>query len=63
MKTIAIVHVFFLPLSSLCGINFEIIIQERDVDLLLVDSGDLHDGMYACQIVNVFQNIHSRNIL
>ena len=28
-------------------ISFENFIQERDVDLLLVDSGDLHDGMYC----------------
>ena len=41
MKQIAIVCV----VSSLCCLNgISENTQERDVDLLLVDSGDLHDG-------------------
>ena len=46
MKEIAIVRVFFFP-YFLEKLSFKLINQERDVDLLLVDSGDLHDGVFV----------------
>lgn len=39
--------------SSFCDLALKIIVQERDVDLLLVDSGDLHDGMYCVKHVAI----------
>jgi hypothetical protein len=45
MKNIAIVRPSICILTLLYIIIY-FLLQEKDVDLLLVDSGDLHDGMY-----------------
>ena len=53
MKAIAIVCTFPTPSK----INSKPINQERDVDLLLVDSGDLHDGVFQIVTRTLFLNI------
>ena len=44
MKQVAIVSPFLLIIRGCLADQRE---QEKDVDLLLVDSGDLHDGKYS----------------
>ena len=55
MKAIAIVCTFLTPSK----ISSKPINQERDVDLLLVDSGDLHDGVFQIVTRNLSLNILS----